>query len=296
MPWISTITAVGPEARAKISTAAAIAREAGEHLLAMGARCERAVAEELGDVASEAGDLAGRREPALWLLLDPPADPLASLPAYKALMAQIRKDAGGTGDGPSTATISPVARQVSEKLLSRLAISGGASAASAAVGGVAGYYRDVDEMRARDPSGFQAKIDAGIAARRHYEQTNEVLVIPAVALTGDAAMTLPETFDYYGTPRAAVPNYKNEFAVMSREHFLPFDVQPAAARLTVPLLMVHSERALSPHWARKFFAAVTAQKEILWIASKGQVDFYDDRKLVADACDLLAAHFRRHLA
>ncbi len=66
------------------------------------------------------------------------ADPLASLPAYKALMARIRKDAGGTGDGPSAATISPVARQASEKLLSRLAISGGASAASAAVGGVAG--------------------------------------------------------------------------------------------------------------------------------------------------------------
>ena len=53
-------------------------------------------------------------------------------------MAQIRKDAGGTGDGPSAATISPVARQASEKLLSRLAISGGASAASAAIGGVAG--------------------------------------------------------------------------------------------------------------------------------------------------------------
>ena len=66
------------------------------------------------------------------------ADPLASLPAYKALMARIRKDASGTGYGPSAATISPVARQASEKLLSRLAISGGASAASAALGGVAG--------------------------------------------------------------------------------------------------------------------------------------------------------------
>lgn len=164
-----------------------------------------------------------------------------------------------------------------------------------AVGGVAGYYRDVDEMRARDPSGFQTKIDAGAAARRHYEQTQEVVTIPAVALTGDAAMTLPETFDYYGTPRAAVPNYRNEFAVMSREHFLPFDVQPAAARLTVPVLMVHSERALSPIWARKFFAAVRAPKELHWIESKGQVDFYDDDKLVSAACDLLAAHFRRHL-
>ena len=65
-------------------------------------------------------------------------DPLAALPAYTALMERIRTVAGDAGDGPSAATISPVARRASEKLLSRLAISGGASAASAVVGGVAG--------------------------------------------------------------------------------------------------------------------------------------------------------------
>ena len=164
-----------------------------------------------------------------------------------------------------------------------------------AVGGVAGYYRDVPDMQGRDPAGFAAKVEAGAAARRHYEATGEVLTVPAVALTGDAAMTLPETFDYYGTPRAGVPNYKNEFAVMSREHFLPFDVQSAAARLTVPLVMVHSEKALSPAWARKFYEAVTAPKQLHWLASLGQVDFYDHPQLVAQASGLLAGHLRTHL-
>jgi hypothetical protein len=65
-------------------------------------------------------------------------DPLARLPAYVALVAQIRKAAGGTGTGPSDARISPVAKRVSEKLMARLATSGGASAAAAAVGGVPG--------------------------------------------------------------------------------------------------------------------------------------------------------------
>lgn len=66
------------------------------------------------------------------------ADAIAKLPAYVALIAQIRKDAGATGGGPSDARISPVAKRASEKLDAKLATSGGASVASAAVRGVAG--------------------------------------------------------------------------------------------------------------------------------------------------------------
>jgi hypothetical protein len=66
------------------------------------------------------------------------ADPIAKLPAYEALIAQIRMDAGGAGAGPSEARISPVAQQASEKLATRLITSGGASAAAAVVGGIPG--------------------------------------------------------------------------------------------------------------------------------------------------------------
>ncbi len=164
-----------------------------------------------------------------------------------------------------------------------------------AFAGVAGYYRDVQDLRAADPAGFQARVDAGVRAREHYEATGEVLTIPAVALAGDAAMTSAETYDYYGTPRAAVANYRNAFAVMSREHFLTFDVQAAAPRLTAPVLLVHSERALSPAWARRFFAGVQAPKELRWIESRGQVDLYDDPERVDCAADLVAAHLEAHL-
>lgn len=160
-----------------------------------------------------------------------------------------------------------------------------------AVGAVAGYYRDPAEMRARDPEGFQAKVHQGVAARERYEATGEVITIPAVALSGDAAMTSEDTFAYYGT-RAAVPNYKNAFAVMSREHFLPFDVQAAAPRLRVPVAMIHSEKALSPAWARRFHEALTAPRQLHWLESRGQTDFYDDPRLIGQASDLLATHLR----
>ncbi|WP_265943332.1 hypothetical protein [Dechloromonas sp. A34] len=66
------------------------------------------------------------------------SEPIDNLPAYAALLRQAREAAANAGAGLSKKRISPVAKQVSEKLMDRLAISGGASAASALVGGIAG--------------------------------------------------------------------------------------------------------------------------------------------------------------
>lgn len=66
------------------------------------------------------------------------ADPLASLPAYTALSARIRQDAGAAGSGRLSAGISPMARRTGERLADRIAASGGASAASALLRGMAG--------------------------------------------------------------------------------------------------------------------------------------------------------------
>ncbi len=163
-----------------------------------------------------------------------------------------------------------------------------------AVGAVAGYYRDPVQMRANDAQGFDDRVEQGRIARETYEMTSEVQTIPAASLTGDAAMTSADTVDYY-TRRAAVTNYTNAFAVMSREYFFPFDVQSAAPSLKIPVRMIHSENALSPPMARKFHASLAGPKELIWIASRGQTDFYDEPDLVDAAADLLANHFHQTL-
>lgn len=160
-----------------------------------------------------------------------------------------------------------------------------------ALGLVAGYYRDPAAMRTTDPEGYQARIDQGRRARLTYEGAGRVETIPAAAPEGDAAMGTPDTVDYY-TRRAVHPNYRNAFAVMSREVFIPFDVQAAAPRLSVPTLMIHSERALSPHWATAFAEKLGTHSRLEWVQSRGQTDFYDDPALVALAADRLAGHFR----
>ena len=163
-----------------------------------------------------------------------------------------------------------------------------------ALGFVAGYYRDPVAMRAADPAGFDAKVEQGRKARELFENSGEVLTVPAVATEGDAAMQTADTFDYYSR-RAAHPNYDNSFAVMSREHFVPFDVQDAAARLSAPVVMIHSQHALSPPWARQFAATLGERADLHWVASRGQTDFYDDPGLVAQCADLILEHFERNV-
>jgi len=165
-----------------------------------------------------------------------------------------------------------------------------------AFGAVAGFYHDAAMQRQWMQGAFDAQIAAGRAARIKFEETGVADMIPAVGKQGDVAMPLDEAFAYYGTPRGAVANYTNGFAVMSREVTLPFDAQSAAAAITVPTLMIHSEKALAPPLARSFFAGLAGPKREIWVESEGQIDFYDRPERFEPAADRLAEHFREALA
>jgi fermentation-respiration switch protein FrsA (DUF1100 family) len=159
---------------------------------------------------------------------------------------------------------------------------------------VAGVFPDVQATRSFIGPQFDALVGAGRAARERFASGQPAEHIPAVG-EGDVAMPLAEAFEYYGTPRGAVPNYTNSFAVQSREVTLPFDTMATAGRIQVPTLMVHSEHALLPALARAFFARLRAPKEQLWLQSQGQIDFYDDPALIGAAADAIATHFRSTL-
>jgi uncharacterized protein len=106
-------------------------------------------------------------------------------------------------------------------------------------------------------------------------------------------MPLREAYEYYGTARGAVPNYVNGFAVQSRAYTLPFDVQAIAGEIRAPTIVVHSDNALAPALAHRFFDALTGQKEQLWLQSQGQIDFYDDERLIGPAAEAIDAFFRK---
>jgi fermentation-respiration switch protein FrsA (DUF1100 family) len=162
-----------------------------------------------------------------------------------------------------------------------------------AFAGVAGVYTDQAKNKARMGADYQAKIERGVSAERRWRETGKAEMIPAVAPDGgDVAMPLREAYEFYGTSRGQVPNYVNGYAVQSLAHSVPFDVRGAADVIDVPVLIVHSERALTPDLAHAFYAAVRSPTRELWLTSQGQIDFYDDPKLITPAADTVAAFFR----
>jgi len=164
-------------------------------------------------------------------------------------------------------------------------------------GAVAGFFHDAEKQREwMSGGGYEKAIEQAREARRRWEATGEIETIPAVGKgDGPVAMPLAEAYEYYGTPRGAVANYVNGFAVMSREDTLPYDAQQAAPQIRIPTVVVHSEKALAPALARKFYDALSGPKAIHWLESQGQIDFYDDPRLIAPAVDHLEAHFREQL-
>jgi uncharacterized protein len=162
-----------------------------------------------------------------------------------------------------------------------------------AFAGVAGVYTDNAKTKARMGDAYQATIDRGLAAERKWLEAGEAETIPAVGPGGgDVAMPLREAYEFYGTARGGVPNYVNGYAVQSLAYSLPFDARGAADTIKVPVLIVHSEKALTPDLAHAFYSAVKAPKHEIWLESQGQIDFYDDPKLVTPAADAVAAFLR----
>jgi uncharacterized protein len=161
-----------------------------------------------------------------------------------------------------------------------------------AFAGVAGVYTDNAKTKASMGDAYQAGIDRGRAAERKWRETGEAETILAVAPDGgNVAMPLREAYEFYGTPRGQVSNYVNGYAVQSLAHSLPFDARGAAEELEVPVLIVHSEKALVPELAHAFSSAVQTPKRELWLDSQGQIDFYDDPKLIDPAADAVAAFY-----
>ncbi|MGH2844606.1 MAG: alpha/beta hydrolase [Thermoleophilaceae bacterium] len=142
--------------------------------------------------------------------------------------------------------------------------------------------------------GVAERIEAGRAARERYQQTRAVDYVPAQSAT-DPSAAMPMAVDFYENPeRGAIDAWPNRFAVMAWPEWLAFDAIALASRLRTPTLIVHSEDGAIPDGARRFHAALGADKAIAWTAGT-QFDFYDQPSTVADAADRAAAHLGRYL-
>ena len=142
--------------------------------------------------------------------------------------------------------------------------------------------------------GVRDRLRAGEQARDRYAETGVVEYVPA-ADADDPRAAMPMAIDFYRNPaRGAVPGWPNRFAVMSWTEWLEFDPIALAPKVRIPTLVVHSEAAAIPDGARRFYDALTSDKEIVWTEGD-QFDFYDREPTVTHAVDRAVDHFDRHL-
>ena len=138
--------------------------------------------------------------------------------------------------------------------------------------------------------GVNAKVQAARDAKKKYEETGEVIYIPAIS-TEDESAAMYGPYDYYLNPdRGAIAQWSNDkFAVMSWEDWLTADPMPTADQITVPTLMIHSDGAVLPQYTKNYFERIaTENKELHWMDTElespfHQFNYYDQESEVTES-------------
>src|SRR3954451_3817593 len=112
--------------------------------------------------------------------------------------------------------------------------------------------------------GVAQRKEAAADARRTYEETGEVAIVPAYSEVDQSAVNYGPagSFDYYlNEARGNIPEYRNESALMGLEEFLEFDPVSQASAITTPTMVVHSYGCAFPGEARKLYSQLQGEKE-----------------------------------
>ena len=154
------------------------------------------------------------------------------------------------------------------------AIADGAPIASFA--SVAGWYHDAESLAPfyGAEKGVRLRLDRAKAAMERFIATGETVMVPAYRDGDDrAGMFFP--LDYYERKeRGVVPSWKNEMAEMTWAYWLTFDGMKAAASVTTPVLLVHSDGCVFPDHVKQIHTNLCGKKKLVWTQGN-QVDFYD---------------------
>ena len=140
--------------------------------------------------------------------------------------------------------------------------------------------------------------EAAATAKRKFEQAGEETTVTAYSETDPSAANFAPTagvYDYYlNKKRGAVPEWKNELAVMSWETFQDFDPISKASAIKVPVMVVHSDGSAFPDQVKKFYSLLQGKKELVW-ADGYHFDYYDQPAQVDNAVKNVTRFFNKHL-
>jgi fermentation-respiration switch protein FrsA (DUF1100 family) len=162
---------------------------------------------------------------------------------------------------------------------------------------IAGFYHDPAVFRSWLGANYDARVALGRTARIKYETTGEVDYMKNVSEDAGEELAMPgqEAFDYYGTSRNSGARWANRSATMFFEPFLQFNSIDAGASIKVATMVIHSDAALVPEGARRFFESLPGEKKLHWMTTRQHISFYDEQPVVAEAADQATGWFKAQL-
>lgn len=158
---------------------------------------------------------------------------------------------------------------------------------------VAAWMHDAESLnRLFGADVIQQRMQAGLAAQKTYEETGEVEAVPAFTTAANPIAAMTGQPIYYGNPeRGSIPEWRNEYAVMSWVEWLQFDALAIAPTVNTPALFVHSDGSALPENVKRFYETMPGPKQLVWTEGN-HFDFYDQEPQVSQAVEAVAAHFR----
>jgi hypothetical protein len=156
---------------------------------------------------------------------------------------------------------------------------------------VAGWFHDAASVAPfyGGNAGVERRLARAREALAEQRRTGTVRMVRAYE-PGNEFAGMSFEMDYYANPqRGAVPTWSNEMAEASWFHWLTFDGLLAASSVAVPTLLVHSDGCALPDNARTVHERLKGPKELAWMATGTQTDYYDLREYVTPAADKAAA-------
>jgi fermentation-respiration switch protein FrsA (DUF1100 family) len=167
----------------------------------------------------------------------------------------------------------------------------------AAFAGVAGFYPDPRNLRAvLGADAYRAALRQAIAVLEKEDLDGETAYLPHVAPAGGHALIQGgEPYEFYGSPRAAVANYRNEITADTGYTILTLDTATAADLVTVPALIVHGrhDAACPAEQAAAVHDRLGGPKQLVWLPTDTHIGFYDDETYLAPAIAALVGFLDR---
>ena len=148
---------------------------------------------------------------------------------------------------------------------------------------VAGHYRDRkgDVQWMGSEEALEERIAEGKVALKNYQQTGEVITVPAVDQTRmDVGMPGKFVWDWYHI-WADKGIWTNNYPKMSDALLFEYESLTAAQKLDKAYLMIHSDNSFLPDVAKRQFEAVPAiKKKLQWEGETGHLQYYDDPEIL----------------